>query len=214
VLAVEAAKTASNSHVATLSVSDTAANISANLDVMNTLGNKVSAIGQTDYPSSINITATQLTAASATLNKLGSNYNLAVSNVFAQDAAQIAALDHVASVAVRDTSGNIAYNLDAIQDLGSKVTSITSLGAGVPLAIQYSQLTRDAGALAKITGSYGLAVRGVAAADANTVAATAHVNSVAVSDSSAAIASNLNSLKALGQHTPRLERLLLGGVSS
>jgi hypothetical protein len=198
VLAADAVNTSKQKHVATISVSDTALNISANLDALNTLGTKVTAVGQTDNQT-INITATQLTADNATLSKLGPNYNLAVSNVFAEDATSIAGLAHVASIAISDTSGNIAYNLNAIQDLSSKVTSIRTSGAGVPLAIQYSQLTRDTEALSKITGSYGLAVRGVTAANANTVAATAHVNSVAVSDNSADIASNLNTLKELGK---------------
>lgn len=199
VSASDATKTVGNSHVVSMSVSDTALNISKNLEALNTLGGKLSAIGQTDYPNSIRVTASQLTTNNLTLAKLGAAYNLSVSNVFAGDAVRIANLDHVASVDVLDTSGNIAYNLDGLQGLGNKVSTITSFGSAVPLAITASQLTSDAGALAKITGSYGLAVRGVTAANASTIASTAHVNSVAVSDTSSEIATNLDALKALGK---------------
>ena len=199
VSASDAIKTVGNSHVVNLSVSDTAVNISSNLESLNTLGNKLSAIGQTDYPNSIRVTASQLTTHNLTLAKLGATYNLSVSNVFAGDAVRIGNLDHVATVAVLDTSGNIAYNLDGLQGLGSKLSSITSFGSAVPLAITASQLTSDASALAKITGSYGLAVRGVTASNASSIAATAHVNSVAVTDTSTEIANNLDTLKALGK---------------
>ncbi len=201
VLASDAVKTAANSHVTSMTVSDSAANISANLDALNALGSKITAIAQSDGLTALNITATQLTADSAALDKLGQVYNLAVSNVYASDAFRVANLDHVATVSVNDTSGNIAYSLDVLQDLTltDKLTSITSWGSAVPLAITATQLNRDAVALGKLTGSYGLAVRGVTAVQASSVAASAHVTSVAVSDTSAEIAGNLTSLKSLGK---------------
>ena len=213
VLAGDAVQTAANAHVVSMAVNDTAANISANLDTLHALSSKITYIGQTDAGNALSVTATQLTADSTTLAKLGADYTLNVSNVFAEDAARIAGLNHVASVSVTDTSGNIAYNLDALQSLGSKVSSITSWGSAVPLAITATQLTADAGALSKLTGSYGLAVRGVTAANANTVAATAHVNSVAVSDTSDNIANRLDALKSLGKQLTTITQTSIAPMS-
>ena len=215
VLAGDAVKTATNTRVATMSVSDTAANLSGNLDALNGLGSKVTGLVQTDGLASLSVTAGQLTADSATLAKLGQVYNLAVSNVFAEDATRISQLGHVATLSVNDTSGNIAYNLDALQVLADtgKLTSITSWGSAVPLAITADQLTNDATALSKMTGSYGLAVRGVTAANANNVAAAAHVSSVAVSDTSGAIASNLDALRSLGKQLTTITQTSIAPMS-
>ena len=197
VSAADASRIASSAHVVSVTVSDTSANIAANLNALNALGSKLGSITQSGSATALAITATQLASDTVALGKISNAYTLSVSNVFAEDAATVAGFDEVTALQVADTSANLAANLDALQGLG-KLTAIKVLGTPSPMSITFDQLNGDSGALGKITNSYSLAVRNVSAEDATTVAAQAHVAQVAVRDSSASIASYLSTLNALG----------------
>ena len=88
-----------------------------------------------------------------------------------------AANNKMAAVTIADTSANIATNLNALLPLvtANKITSITQTGTASALAITATQLTADATVLAKITGTYTLAVSGVTAGGTATVVANTHV---------------------------------------
>ena len=90
-------------------------------------------------------------------------------------------------VTIADTAANVAAELDYLQTLAAadELASITITNSGTPLPITLTQLTSDATALGLISGSYSLAVSGVSAAHASTVAGDAHVTSVNISDSAA-----------------------------
>jgi hypothetical protein len=123
-------------------------------------------------------------------------------NIAALTAAQIAGLaaEGITTLTVSDTAAHVAANLDALQTLAAagELSSIALTEGGTPtLTITASQLTNDATALGDITSGYQLAVTGVAAASAATVAVTAHVVSVAVSDTAAHAATNLDALQPL-----------------
>ncbi|NBV81590.1 MAG: hypothetical protein EBR64_07820, partial [Burkholderiaceae bacterium] len=59
---------------------------------------------------------------------------------------------------ITDTSANIATNLNALQAQNSKIISITQSGTAAPLSVNVSQITSAAQVLTKIAGSYRLAV--------------------------------------------------------
>ncbi len=99
------------------------------------------------------------------------------------------------SFAITDTSANIALNLDALQTNNIKISSITQSGTATALAITASQLTADATALNKISGTYTLTVSGVTGAAVASTAANTHVSSMTVTDTGANIASNLDTLQ-------------------
>jgi len=103
-----------------------------------------------------------------------------------------------AAVQIKDSSVSIAKNLDALQQLGDKIASITQSGIVSPLAITAAQLTSDTDTLSKITGDYTLAVSGVTVANANSVLGTSKVATISIADSSTNISSALGDLQALG----------------
>ena len=104
------------------------------------------------------------------------------------------------AVTVSDSAANIVTNLSGIQRLVSAhlLTSITLTENGTPtLMVSWAQLSAASTAIGAIAGSYYLAVTGVDAANAASVAGQSHVASVAVSDSGVNVVSNYNVLQAL-----------------
>ena len=204
VTAATASTVATNTHVTSLSISDSAANIVTNIAALEGLvtAGKVGSIGLTDSTKpTLTLTAAQDTADAGVLAKITSPYNLVVSGVLATNATNISAQAHVTSVTVSDTAANIVTSLAALQTLATanKLGSISLTNTTLPtLSLTAAQLTADATTLGKITSSYNLAITGVAAANAPTVAAQAHVTSVTVSDTAANVVSNLTSLQTLG----------------
>ena len=96
---------------------------------------------------------------------------------------------------VTDTSENIAKNLDNLQKIANNVTTLTISDLGTPLSITANQLRKNATILGKLgSANYDLNVRDVTAANAASVASNAHVKDIAVTDTSAAIASALTAL--------------------
>ena len=191
--------------VASVSVSDSAAQISAHLDSLQGLGPLLTRIAQSDSDP-ISVSMAQLDSAASTLDKLGSDYTLAVRGASASDAQAL--LDdrysHVTSVAVSDTSANIARQLDALQD-NSKLGSIAQTGAAAPLSISLAQLERNADALGKIQGSYSVAIQDATAADVGRLSANSRVSGMVVKDTAQAIVGQLADLRAAGAKVRSIE---------
>lgn len=183
--------------VTAVQVADTSANIAANLDALQAM-NTLTAIKVLGSPAPMAITYDHLAEYSGALLKITNSYSLAVRNVSAELAAGVAAQDHVAQVAVRDSSSNIALHLSALNGLGKELTSITQEGQAAPLELTAAQLRDNGPALGKIVNAYSLKVTGVTAASAASVASMSNVASVEVSDSSANIALHLDALDSLG----------------
>jgi len=201
--AANAAAAAAQPHVASVAVSDTAAQVVSNLSGLQALAvrGKLGAITLTDRGKpTLSLSATQLTTDASALASIGSPYNLAVTAVAAAKAATTAGQPNVAALAVSDTAANVAANLDALQALeaGGKLAAITLTDSGKPsLALSAAQLAADASALGSIGSSYSLRVTGVTAVNAAGVAAQPNVALVAVSDTAADVAANLGALQAL-----------------
>jgi hypothetical protein len=216
VTAANAATVGANSHVTSITISDTAANVVTNLAALQTLSTKLTSISLTDSGTpTLSITYSQLTGDATALGKISGSYNLAVSAVSAANAATVAAESHVTSVSVSDTAANVVTNLASLETLATAATlaSIILTNGGTPaVTVSYTQLTGDATALGLITSAHTLAVTSVSAANAATVAGETYVTSVSVSDSSANVVTNLNSLQTVTSEVTLSIALTDGGT--
>ena len=129
-----------NSHVISLGVSDSAVNISSNIDFLSSNISKITAITNNNS-GVLSITATQLSNDSAVLSKIsGGLYSLAVSGVSVSNAASVALNNHVNTISITDTSANIISSLSSLSPDSAKVTSIVFTDSNPSLSISASLL--------------------------------------------------------------------------
>ncbi len=181
-----------NTHVSTIAVSDTGANITANINTLQTDVAKITAITETDT-AALAVTAAQLSADAGALALIGGNYLLTVSGVAAGNIATTLSNTHISTLSISDTGANILANLDTLQTDVTKISSITQTDTGA-LAITAAQLITDAGALAKLGSASTLTVSGVAASNSASTYSNTHVTSFTVSDTGANITAKLSTL--------------------
>lgn len=193
------AKLTTNAKVSTIAVKDTSKNIAQKLDSLNQLGQKISDITLNDLSEKLDVTASQMRNLGATLDKIAGNYQMNVSQVFASDVFDTLAQSHVASVSVSDNSLNLSAHLTDLKNAGARLSRINQTGSNNAIKVAYADYLDNATTFAKIANSYSLAVDGVTAALATSVAAGNFVSSVAVSDSSANVQSKLTDLRLLGK---------------
>jgi hypothetical protein len=210
VLVAGAAGVAGNKNVSSFTIKDSAANIGNGLHtIQTTYSSKLGRIDLTeaDAGKTFDITAKNLSLDASTLAKISNSYYLnviggvTVADAIAEKTAVVPGVfsnDHVLTFTISDSSASIAASLHALQtnSYGNKLTAITQTGTPAPLAITLGQISADSGALAKITNAYTLAVSGVAYRDMLTTLATAKVDSISISDTSAVIAANLDAIQA------------------
>jgi hypothetical protein len=198
VTAANAASTAAASHVTSITVSDTAANLSANINALQTVAaaGELTSVTVTNNTVPVSITLAQLTSDATALGQFTGTFSFTVTGVTIAGQAATLSQPHIASVSIGDTAANVVANIDTLQALGTKLVGIALTDGGTPaLTFTATQFTADAAAIAKLTGTYSLAVTSVLAANASTVAANAHVTSIFVSDSSANVVANIASLQ-------------------
>ena len=191
-----------NSKVTSVSVSDTAANIAAHLDTLNSLGSKLGILTVTSGMNSdgtFSVTPTQLATYSSFLSHQPSLI-LRVTDVTAASVSNYLATSGVVGVTVSDTGANIVANSAYLSSLASmansQLVSVTQTDSA-PLAITFAQYQTTYPLALKLTGSYTLAVSGVTVAQMSAILNDTHVVSVGISDLSANIATSLNSLQTL-----------------
>lgn len=186
-----------------IAISDTAANVVANIDVLNA-ESAIASITLTDSGEpTLYLSAEQTVADSQLLSKITSqNYVVAISDDAAnlvKDAAALAADSHIVSVAVTDTAANISRNFDALGAIGS-LSSILLTDSGVPsLTLSASQALNDTVELGEIQGAYSIVVSDDVAnvlADEAGLSDDSNVNGVSVTDTAANILSNSAALAA------------------
>ena len=190
-----------NAKVKAVAVVDTTDNIKNHLDALQKVGLRVKSISQTDAATPLTVTGTQYSADKAILNKFISSDHLAVLDA---SAAQVHTLqsDHkVISLSVKDTAGNLSKNWATLQTLGSSLTSVQVSNQTADINLTVAQLSASDALLSKFaddaTHTYNLAVTGVAAADAASVASTAHVDVVDIQDDGSNIVAHMDELQAL-----------------
>ena len=147
---------AQNSKVTSVSLSDTGANISTNLDNIASLASKVTALVQTDAPNLISLTAAQLKSDASALALISGTYALNVTAVAVSAVSSTLNQPLVSSVAVRDTDANFVANLPFLNANVNKISAITLTDSSV-LSITPAQQTADAVLLSKIVGGYTIA---------------------------------------------------------
>ncbi len=157
--------TVANTHVSSMTVTDTGANIVANIGTLQNNAAKITSITQSNLGTALALTATQLIANSTALSKIIGNYTLTVSGVTGATVASTAANTHVSSMTVTDTGANIVANIAALQTNVAKITSISQSDNGTVLAITAAQSSADNAVLSKISGAINLTVTGTTLAD-------------------------------------------------
>lgn len=205
VLAANAATIPAGAGVNRVSVSDSSANIQANLPGLVALGAELDSVTQTGTASAIAIQYADLGASSGVLGKIQGNYTLAVSDLSTSQAASLVASNsHVASVAISDTGAHISEALQAGTYGSITLSKISGVkqSDGAALAVNASALAGAAGILAKVTTAsgdpYQLSVTNAAAGSAaSLVSGNTHIQAITVQDSASAVMANLASLNTL-----------------
>ncbi|HIJ61851.1 MAG TPA: DUF4214 domain-containing protein, partial [Rhodospirillaceae bacterium] len=143
-------------------IGDSAANITSQLDTLQTLvaSGKIGAIVLSDSNTpTLSLTGSQYTADANALSVILGSHAFALTNVSASTAAGIASNVALSSLAVADSAANVVKNLDGLQSLaaGPAPMTISLTDGGTPtLTLTTAQLAKDATALSDITGSYSL----------------------------------------------------------
>ncbi len=210
VSATQAISMAPDLRVRSLTVSDSGAAISANLDALMGLGTKLTAINQSDS-TSIQVTGRQFDAyAASALVKLGTDYKLSVSNAKANQIQTVAANTHVTDVQVADTVSNVGAQLSALQTTVTATSApqiqVNLLGQPSSFTLTKTQLGDYADALGAINGNYTVKAIDVALSEISDVAANAHVVSMDVKAAASDLSdpAQLSDLSALGTKLSRI----------
>ena len=194
-----------------VAITDSVQNILKNLDVIQGLAGKISAIETSDSTKSMAVTATQYQkdGAALALWGAGSGQSLSINGVKAANATALAASipSYVTSISVSDLSLNIQNNLNNLQTLASSgvLREIVNTGSSANLTLSAAQLTSDATALGKIrNAAYTLAITGATVSDtlglgSNPALSTnTKVKSIAITDTTDAIGTHLDALQQVG----------------
>ena len=197
VKAASAASVQADMAVVGFSVSDTAADVTANLTALNGDGELRTVLLTDTAP--IALTMTQLTMDAELLGKLSPGYTLTVSLVTASGAAGVQANAHVRSFSVSDGTANVFAALDAL-GADNLLTSI-ALTDTQTATIGFARYQGAGTILSKIGGAWTISVTAASAAGAAAVQADPHVGSFTLSDSPASVGAVLDALNADGKLT-------------
>ena len=191
--------------VTSITVTDSATTINTNLNTLQTAvtAGTITDISINNGPQNLTITYTQYTADTGVLALLEtSSYTLTVTDVAVADISSVLLNNAVTGITVNDSALTIITNLDSLQvDVtAGQIKDITlndgSSSTPGSLAISYTQLVNDAGALALIDSStYTLNVSNVPVNKITTILAISNVTTITVSDTTATINANLNTLQ-------------------
>jgi len=196
VASANVASVASNASVTNITVTDTSAAIASALTTL-AGESKVTAITQKGEMAPLAITAAQLVSNKAGLDKITGGYTVSVSGATATEAVSYASNDKVKSVAIMDSSANVASKLDALKDLGLRIKEIRTSDS-TAMAVTADQVKNDALVLGKIYSSYQLAVANASSLDVGVLSTNAKVVSVDIVDTGANVIKNLALYKKLG----------------
>jgi hypothetical protein len=190
-----------SNRIASVSVADTAAKIVTNLNDLASLGKNLTSIVQTDARQQaapgelLSMTASNWMTNIGVLSKIVGGYGINLTEISANKALSYANDIRVKSFQVTDTGTAIGTNLQGLQNLGSKLSSITQSDTS-PIQVSGQQYNAYQSTLGKLDGSYKLSVTSAAANQiATLVADKDHIQSIQVLDTVANVTSNLSSLE-------------------
>ncbi|HEY4185490.1 MAG TPA: hypothetical protein VGP07_10495 [Polyangia bacterium] len=192
---------AANAKIKSIAITDTTDNIHSNLDALQKVGLRIKSIAQTDAATPMTITGNQYNNDKLVLGKFITADHLAVLDASASQTRLLHADAKVVSVAVNDTAANLSKNWALLQSLTSSLTSVNVSNSSAAIGVTAAQLADSTTLLGKFTDdsshTYHLAVSGVTAANAATMATTDHVDNVAISDSAANVVANMADLQSV-----------------
>ncbi len=199
--------------ITSISVADTGKNLSSAWGQLK-VNDKVGSIAETgkstplsvSYNDLIDSSNHQLTTSAATfLGKFASGYSLNVSDVpVGQATSLLNYLPNIQSISVTGNSADVTAQLPALASMGKTLQAIQLSNPSTPMGMSVGDWSKNIGVLAKIQGGYGLTLSNVSAGNAAKFVLDPHVRSVSVSDTSAAIAANLDSLNSMGSQLTAL----------
>jgi len=190
-----------SNRVASISVSDTAANLAAKLSDLTSIGKNLTTIVQTDARvqglpgNALSLTANDWMLHIGSLSKILGGYSVNLKGVGAAKALSLANDVRVKSLEVLDTSASISSNFDMLQSLGSKLTLIKQSDKAA-IEITGRQYSASGNILSKLEDTYKLSVKNAQASQISTMVQDInHISSVKVLDTVDNIATNLGALQ-------------------
>ncbi len=192
------------------SITDSAVNISSNIDTLQANVAKISGITITGSTNLLSISSAQLTSDTAVLADIPGTYTLAVTGVAANNVSNTLSNTHVSSVTVSDSTTNVASAIDALQSNNSKISQI-ALNSGSTLPITLNQLSSDNAILNKIIGNYYLSISAVPVSSLGSLILNSLITSISLSDTASNI---VNSLDFLQSNVGKISTVYLTGNST
>jgi hypothetical protein len=156
-----------NSHVSSLTIADTAANVVANLAAFGKYTSKVSSVTIADTAAHLTSSLNALESGVSKLNQLTITLTDSAVPVLKLTAAQLAAdasvLKTVVSpftIQISDTAQNISKNLTTLETYSAQIASINLTGSTSSLSLSSTQFNANSDALAEISSPYNLTLSG------------------------------------------------------
>ena len=194
--ALDAPGLSADEHVSAVSVKDSSANITENLDDLEA-NTKLAGITLDDVGVSLNLTAAQKADHPNALGLIAGSWSMNLSGVAAADAAAADANTHVASFSVASAVAGVMANLDALV-ASSKLSSISLEVPNSVISIDAAALSTQYSALEKIDNGYSLSVSAATMADLADLSAMDNVTAIQVSDTSLQLSDKFDDLVDLG----------------
>jgi hypothetical protein len=189
---------ASNTHVVSMEVGGTSAQIKSNLDTLYQLGKKVAKIQQSDSGTAISLTQGALESRSSVLAKIDGGYTVNVTGVTAAKALADANNIHVAQLSVADTGKNLLANWNSLRSISGSLNSISKTDDGsLSLSISQYQAGANDQLVGKFDASLKFSVFGASVVQAGQIASDSAVDKIDVTDDSSAVADSLSDLATL-----------------
>lgn len=197
-----------NHNSVAIAVSDTAANIAANLSGLHSLGWQLASTTITDN-AMLTVTASVFGTDQQTIRTLTNGSLLTVTNVTAADFNIINGFTFLrdSTIEISDSAANVAAALGDIESWTATTTIQISLtDGGTPtLNIYGTDWDNNKTALSKIQGNFNVAIEGVKISDLSSMTGNSQVASIAVADTAAHVSAALDTLESLAA-----SRLLTG----
>jgi len=167
--------------------------------------NKLTQINITQDSTKMSVSLTDYVLIEDKLSKLVGSYGLNVTGVTVSDLESLEGKNEVSSIQISDSSEHVSENWDTLMALGDKLNSIDNTTPLVPVAITYDQFGTSSATIAKLPADQTLALLDVQPGEATDAAGGTNVATVSVKGTAGQVASNFESLVALGDKLDAIE---------
>lgn len=195
VAVADAAMLAADTHVASMEVTGSGEEIAAAFDTLAGLST-LQSLTLSDDNGTLSLTAAQVLGGSATLGRITNPYQIAATGAALADLEALQALNEVSTIALSDSTANVAAAFDDLLAMGSQLASLSFTDDTPVLALTQAAWTDGATVLAKVDGAYQADLSAVAAGSVDTLAAEATVRQLSVADTADALATQWATLVA------------------